>query len=435
MRWVSIVLFCFVFVTATAQQSTIEGTVYSGSYLKPLRRVKVRMGNNSTKTDYTGHFSVPYTEGKSLAFYHPEYSTYTMDFNRVPRNKPFNVYLIPTSNLYSTTLEGDGVEKIRDADYENLIDYTFLSDTLVILSYLNLATPKYTSPDKSFENCAVTFLYRGEVTNRKIVPDKVVRLRKDPFNRLFIELRDSCYELVRDQGEISLKDFSFSEYSSKLLPIQGLSSDGMFYLKSYSILPLRLLKYFDPKTKKSYTLYTARNLEYFAKVDDDLAMLSPEEIKFAKKLASLSDIDYSFYSTFIRSAYIERDTNIPKVQGYMIDSDYYFFDFKNDLFLVFAADGTLRRSNNMIYFNRLSRENFNHILMDSYTNKIYSLYDKSGVKYLRRINLETGSAGKPFKIHHPFAKDVKVFEGYVYYINQSPRSEAQSELVREKLPF
>lgn len=82
MRWVSAWFFCFVVITATAQTSIIEGTVYSGSYLKPLQRVKVRIGHRSTKTDYNGHFSLPVVEGESLTFYHSEYATYSMPYDR-----------------------------------------------------------------------------------------------------------------------------------------------------------------------------------------------------------------------------------------------------------------------------------------------------------------------------------------------------------------
>lgn len=435
MRWVSIWLFCFAITTAFAQNSTIEGTVYSGSYLKPLQKVKVRIGHHSTRTDYDGHFSIPIEEGEPMSFYHSEYATYTMPFNRILLDQPNEIYLIPTSNLYSMVLEGNQVEKVQSADYENIVDYTFLEDTLVVLSYLNLASSKYTSPDKSFENCAMTLLHRGAIIERKIVPDKVFKLQKDPFNRLFLELRDTCYEVVRTRSEIAIRGFSFSEYFNQILPIEGVSTDGIFYIKYYSYLPVRLLRYFDPKTEESYTLYTARNLKYFAKVNDDFEMLSPPEIEVAKELASHSDINYSFYSTYVRSFNIERDISKPKVQGFMVDSSFYFFDFKNDIMLIFDADGTLRKSNNTIYLDELSRERFMYVIEDPYTQTLYTLHNKSGVEYIRKINPTTGSAGRPFKIHHPFAKDVKVFEGYVYYIHESPVSETQSEILREKLPF
>ncbi len=393
------------------------------------------MGHRSTKTDYNGHFSIPVSEGEALTFYHSEYATYKMPFNRIRLDNLNEIYLIPTSNLYSMVMESKVVEKVRSADFENIVDFTFLEDTLVILSYLNMASSKHTSPDKSFENCAMTLLHRGEIIERKIVPDKVFKLQKDPFNRLFLELIDTCYEVVRKRSEIALKGFSYSEYFNQILPIEGVSNEGIFYVKYYAYLPIRLLRYFDLKTAESFTLYTARNLNYFAKVNDDFEMLSTPEIEVAKDLASHSDLNYSFYSTYVRSFNIERDISKPKVQGFMVDSNFYFFDFKNDIMLTYAAEGSLRKSNNAIYLDALSRERFTHVIQDPYTQKLYTLHNKSGVEYLRKINMTTGSAGRPFKIHHPFAKAIKVFEGYVYYIHESPVTGTQSEILREKLPF
>lgn len=433
MRYILILISLFIFLSGRAQ--VIEGTVYSGSSSQALRKVKVRIGNRSTKTDKNGYFSLPLKKGEPLGFYHSRYDTYSMPPDRILLNDTNEVYLNPTSNLYTMVLEGDAPETVRSNDFEHVFDYTFLEDTLVVLSYFNWAKPKYKTREKIYKNCAMTLFHRGAAVAREIIPDKTFRLYRDPFNRLFLELSDACFQVIRSPGNIRVDDFPLDEYLTRIAPLSGVSTTGFFFIRRYSYFPDALLVYYDPDADRFYTLYNARNKNYFQKVNADFVMLSTSEIKAAKELASQSNLDYKLYSTYLRSFYMLRDVDQPKVAGFMLSDHFLFFDMQNNLLQKFSSSGKLLESNDKIYFDELLREDFVKLIQDPLTADIYSQTDKSGVSYIRKINPETGATGLPFKLEQTFVKKVKIFAGYVYNIHESPVTDTKAELLRQKLPF
>ncbi|HKL03823.1 MAG TPA: hypothetical protein VJ911_09110 [Cryomorphaceae bacterium] len=412
---------------------TISGKIYSGAYLKPLYKISVRSGIKSTKTDTQGAFTLELTTGEPLIISDNKHHTQEIAYQRILQQKDHNFYLTPTASSYSQVLQNNDVEIIHNPSFENIFDYTFLSDTLIILSYMNSESKTSAGKDE-YTNCALTAMRYGEVFDRQILPDYINRLHVDPFGQLFLEGSESCHIVTRSGKKLVLNTVDSDNFYDQILPMYAVEGDFIFYQYPYAYIPQVSHRIFSRKDRTSYPIRFIRNEGYFDKVEDDLIMLSPREVKLAKDYSKETGINYRLFSTFIRSYYLLRDISHPYAPGFSQGENILIFDHMNDW--LFAHDMLGNPIDSVsIYHNSLNREELIQIIQDKSDEKLYTHHDKAGVQYIRKLDAGTGGSGRPYKIYHPFAEMVKIFEGYVYYLHRDPKNTDTRHLIREKLPF
>lgn len=71
------------------------------------------------------------------------------------------------------------------------------------------------------------------------------------------------------------------------------------------------------------------------------------------------------------------------------------------------------------------------LLKDKEEKKLYGLFLRDGYYYLRPINLNDGSTLISFKLRYKYVENVKVENGYVYYIYRPFESSQKKFLYRE----
>lgn len=433
MRWVITIVFIGFSLSGFSQEKRLEGQVYSGSYLGPISKVHVKMGKYSGKTDYEGRFSIRFTESEPVVLTHSSYSTQKIPFeDGFSESEPI-FYLTPTSNITSTILEGSGVQSVYENDFEHVFDYTFLNDTLIVLSFMSIGKP--TNPDKTpHENCTYTALRYGKTIDRKVIPNNIQGLFDYPDGSLFLVAKDTSYILTRTPEKISVIGFDFQGYKNLVSLAYAATPDAVFFSYEYPLLPMLAHKMYSHSANETYLLKLVGNNEYIEKVSDDFAMLTKEEIASAKELEETTGINYRMFSPYLRSFYIYRDLTRPYAPGFMVNNEVIIFDHGDNKAYYFDSNGLYIRSKGM-YHNNLVRENLVKMIQDPFTKKLFTLHEKGGVFYLRRVDPETGASGRPFKLHHPFAEKVKVYENYVYYLHKSAIDNKVKHLVREELPF
>ena len=415
-----------------AQDAEITGTVYSGAYLKPVGGIYVRCGIRSTKTDYKGHFSIPKIKDEPLQLSNSKFHTQEIPPNRLIPGKNLEIYLTPTSSAYSEVLKSSPVQTVRAVDFENIFDYTLLSDTLIILSYMK---SKLTGTTQDvYLNCAMTAMKYGKVIDRQILPDYIKKLHLDPFNQLFFEGDDFCHIVLRNEDKLKVESFDLNEFYSRIEPIYAVDSNRVYYAYKYDYIPQVSHRIYYEDQKHSYPIRYIKNKNYFSQLSVDYDMLEPGELKEAKRMEEETGIKAYLFSTYIRSFYLLRDIAPPYAPGFKKDDTLYIFDHMNQWLFSHKLDGSPIDSVG-IYHDALNREELVDVLQDPFSKKIYVHHERSGVHYIRVIDLSTGATGRPYKIYHPFAERVKILEGYVYYIYSTPKDKNVKHLLREKLPF
>jgi len=77
------------------------------------------------------------------------------------------------------------------------------------------------------------------------------------------------------------------------------------------------------------------------------------------------------------------------------------------------------------------REWKKRLIEDENNSSVYSLYEKNGFYWLKQINLHTGKVNGSFKLLNPNIEEIKVKDGYVYYIYRPFESLQQQFLYKE----
>lgn len=415
-----------------AQSTEIRGVVYSGGSEKPLERVKVRMGNMSTRTDRQGRFVLVGRGMNPADFYHPRFDTFHLPYENLESLQTDTIYLTPVSSLHTRLREAGPVEVIYDKAYENVLQYGFSRDSLLVLSELILN--KQRSRKEGFNDRVFSLMVRGEEIYRSIVPSNVRYIWLGRHGEIYLSGSETFLKMYRTPYGISFRPYSGKAFSDTLAKYQNFYDTGKYYIQTFPVLPLALLRWYDLDSDQSYTVYTAQNKKYFAYVSDDAAMLRPSEVVEAKDLAAGSGLNYELYSPFVRSAYLQRPTERPAVYGFTYPGAYYFFDLMNHTLVICSRDGRVERMTHTLSFASVEGEELRSMRRDAASGKIYAVYNRSGVPVIREINPATGAAGMPFKLSYPFASRINIIDGYVYYIHRSARSEKTAILVRQKLP-
>jgi hypothetical protein len=430
MRLLSLVLL-LCSITAFSQ-AEFKGTVYSGAYLKPVSDIYVRSGIRSTKTDYKGNFSIPLTEGEPLQLSNSKYHTQEIPYARLKDRTDMKFYLTPSSSSYSEVITSNPVQTVRAVDFENIFDYTFLTDTLIVLSYMKSKL----SGDirEAYLNCALTALRYGEVIDRQILPDYIKKLHLDPYDQLFLEGSDFCHIVLRGDEKLKVESFDLSDFYDRIEPIYALDSNKVYYAYTYDYIPQVSHRIYYDDERNSFPMRFIKNKNYFKQLPGDYEMLEKAEIEEARRMEEETGINHYLFSTYIRSFYLLRDIAPPYAPGFKRNKTIYIFDHMNQWLFSHDLEGAKLDSVG-IYHDALNREELVEILQDPFNEKIYAHHERSGVHYIRKVDMNTGASGRPYKIYHPFAERVKIFEGYVYYIHSTPKNKSVKHLLREKLPF
>lgn len=418
--------------TGAFSQTQVSGTVYSGAYMKPIADISVRCGIRSTKTNFKGEFTIPISSQEPLQLSNPKFHTQEIPYDRILNSGNIDIYLTPTSFAYSEVITSNEVETVRAVDFENIFDYTFLKDTLIILSYMK-SKQSGRSRD-AYLNCALTALRYGEIIDRQILPDYIKSLHLDPFNQLFLEGMDFCHIVLRKEEKLKVESFDLNDFYDRIEPIYARDSNRVYYAYTYDYIPQVSHRIYYDDASNSFPMRYIKNKSYFKQLPGDYEMLERAEIDESKRMEEETGINHYLFATYIRSFYLLRDITPPYAPGFKKKDTIYIFDHMNQWLFSHDLEGN-RIDSVGIYHDALNREELVDVIQDPYSEKIYIHHERSGVHYLRKIDTKTGATGRPYKIHHPFAEQVKVFEGYVYYIHSTPKDKSVKHLLREKIPL
>ncbi len=429
MRLLTFILL-FVSHIICGQSQTIEGTVNSGSYLKPLHKAHIRSGVRSTRTDRNGRFLIEITESEPLVISHTKHDIQEISAERLKELTEFEFYLTPSSTSTTAVIAENESEEIYLQEFEHVCDYTFVADTLVVLSYMHEENMK----ERSYINCAITGLKYGEVFQRLVLPNNIRSLKDHPSGQVYLSGPESVVQLNKKSDYFDFKELNYIDYLDGIDPVYAKSENLTYYFDRPGVLPLISHYIYASSTNHHIHVRTIKNGAYFRKVPDDYAMLNMNEYAFANELALESGMEAALFAPYIRSYYLLRDMRVPYAPGFIVGTNLMIMDHLNQWMFVHSLEG-LPLDSVGIYHADLMREDFIEVIQDPFSEELYTHHEKGGVHFIRSFDMETGATGRPYKMNKPFSKKVKIYDGYVYYLYQTPIENRNWHLLRERLPF
>ena len=409
---------------------TVSGVVMNAGNGNPAPNVVVRVAGRSKKTDYRGHFTIPIARGEPMTFSDiNKFHTRTISYRGYYNQDSLVVYLTPKAQLSTNIIESEGTEEIHHSEFENVVDFVFLRDTLVVLSSMKNKPSSMNTPSRNYHN-TLTMLKYGERVERITIPDLVEELYLDPFNQLFVIGENFFLKVNRNPGNTTTLELDPEYYETQVAPLTGYYNKYVYFKKKLPVLPMESHYVMQSDTDELLTVREIKNHHYFKDIQGSYRLLTPYQMNEAIALEADLGIDHTFFAPAVRQLQIYES---PQSPVYTVDDQLIIFDALNGWIFTHDTMGMALDSFPM-HYTGFSDETYQGIQQDRFTGICYVIHEQKGLYYIRKVNHMTGAAGRPFKLRKAYAQRLRIFDGWIYYTYRDVASQETNRLVRERLP-
>ncbi len=397
---------------------------------EPIEDVYIYVSNNpksTTRSNSEGMYSlkVEMNTKTQLIFRHVGYRTTRIylskqdfDKDQIVQNISLQVNTLKEKVIYAK----EKPETVFGSETTSIADYEFVENHLVVLAY-----------DKSLKKDGYLQLAskNNELISETKTPNKPKRLFKDFENRLYLITEYSVYTISIFQNEFRLRPVNkddFYKFTARIIDTTAhhfLYSD---YNPNYPAFNYYSQELRDTATK---TIHRVKN-EFMMDLYRAEYKYAPNKEKlWAYRQELITGIDKEIWigaANFTQSIYYE-----PLYAPLFVNKDTtLIFDHYSDYLYKIDQNFNKIDSIPIYYHKQKEKKNWEQpLIKDKEEHKLYVLFLKNGFYYLKPVNLSNGSTYVSFKLANKYVENVKVENGYVYYIYRPYESSQKKYLYRE----
>jgi hypothetical protein len=411
---------------------TIKGNIVSpiGAHVKDAN---VFFGINSkqrVRSNKNGNFNITfnYDSPTELIISHVSFKQKKILINKSMLKKSKNNILelnikLDYNTLTEVIIKSDSrPDTVFGSEFTSVSDYEFIGDKMVLLSY-----------SKSLKKN--TFLQLTSKRNKLITnyktPPNPKRLFKDFEGNLYLITKNKVFLITIFKNEFRLRPTEKEPFYKLTTKIIDTCSSHFLYSDFSNAYPA--FNYFAQKPTDTIAK-TLHHVENYFMMDLYRAeyKYAPSKQKlwaFRKELKTGIDKEIWIGATnFTQSLYYE-----PLYAPLFVNKDtILIFDHYSDQLMKISSRFEKLDSIPISYHKDKDKKNWEQpILKDKDENKLYSLFLKHGYYFLKQINLNDGSTLVSFKLNYRYVENVKVENGYAYYIYRPYESSQKKYLYRE----
>lgn len=445
LRYSSLLLLLFCCTSFYSQDSTFtfKGKVVDFSDKKPLPYVSISVNGTlrGTETDSSGRFSFLITgEHKLLKFSLLGYETVYVN----PYSQPGKEQLIPMKQkaklMGEVVVSANAIQPIIKSKRSYVLDYDFYQDDILLISYgLNKSSYK-----------VVLINNMGDTLSIIKSPEMPVRLFKDCLGNHYVVCEKNIYQVYYDDASLHfLPPQSIKDLEQVLMPCIAQDSSNLYLVDkqgSYLVTNTIFHDFYSNHTSLSY-YYINKELKkkklLLDVVDEATLRMKADERRLLsakeqgrsgdemgrvvhsnsktppqasmpamthdhRKKSVLHSFDVIFSETIVFKEIV--------APLYVIKNQLYVFDFVNSTLQSFSQSGSLLKEVPMTLHRDLKWKRSMYI--DEKLNKAYTLFEKNGISELKEIDLRTGKECHSEKIPLVFVENIKVNNGYIYFLHK-----------------
>lgn len=301
----------------------------------------------------------------------------------------------------------------------HVFDFEFWSDSLLVLTYSKekLFRRGTDQSEAQYIGCKLLLISpRGSVIDSLPLPDLVKGFYKDPLKNVFI-LSGSTIVLIKSKkGKLSLSKIDLNEFHDFIEPLSGNSNSTYFFNDYQWDYPEFSYYALDKVSKKRYLVRTIRDKFTMELFRAEYKYLSrPAQLK-AARLEDKTGIDREIFG-----AYMSGFTQHPYYQNlyaplFNYGDSVLIFDHHSNRIYLYNSIGIKLDSTEIHYHENRSSKFKNEIITDEEQKTFYGIFEKSGVKNLRKINPISGESREIVNLYYAYPEKIKVRNHKVYYI-------------------
>jgi len=303
-------------------------------------------------------------------------------------------------------------------------DYMFVDERYVLLTW-----------EKSLKAAKVTLASEAKgVIAQQNVPGEARELYRDYQGKINVLCTEGVYQVKVSGDELRLLELPFEQFAERMLPCVD-SLQGRIIFSNYSRdYPAFSYFTYDPADTSVLRLRHIVDEPLMGMYQYEFDFLKPKERLYARKMEMYTGVDKRIIAAtmtgFTKSHYY---TPLYAPLFVVRDTICVFDHYVNALFK-YDCRGKRLDSLGINYHHPKSWRDWDRrLIQDETTKELYTIYEKGGFYYLKKISTKTGQITGTFKISNTYAKHIRVRDGFVYYIYRPYESTQKKFLYREKV--
>lgn len=398
-------LFFLCCITVFAQpKENISGTIFDSISKKTIANAEVVNLNQSNKTfsDQNGNFTISSTSFPCVLEIHILGGiTKKIKIDNANNSVQVDIFCKPIE-LSAVQISCNLPVQIMAGKKYYITDYEFLGDNLILLAfdYQNMMSPTLLLTDTN-----------GDTLSRLLVW-KPLKLCKDFDGKVFFVNKTTSFEISVENNQIKLTNPISNEKYAETNDVIIDHVEDNYFLKQFQ---------FNNQILSFYS-YDGINdkLNCFRTISDNDNILrnrwgsyfdgKEEDIRF-QQLIMLKEV----FAPFVRLADTIYLFNFleSKLEKYALNTD-----TLNQISITFQKEKNYERS----------------LFVDENQSKVYNLFVRNGISFLKEIDLCSGKIAKTIQIpEFVFVENIKVHNGSVYFLYKEKYLDDEKKLFKMKI--
>lgn len=394
--------------------------------------VRLLASNYFTRTNKKGEFmlSLPGKPLYKLAFSHMSYQLQTKDLHR---NNSDTLILTIIMNPKSILLDSVSIfskhvpETLIGKPNYSIYDFDFYEDKLLLLT-----------AEKSLEKAQIQLSdYNGKVYSSYQLPKLAGEAKKffhDYEGYTDLICKDSIFRLDVFNTELIAQPIRQSDFNAYLKPVSDTLKNNLYINNQWEKYPSFNYYFLKEKDSINHLLTTITNEDLMKLYNFEYYYLPSRMQLEARRMADYYKVDVhviaALMSGFTQSMFYD-PLYAPL---FAINDTICIFNHYNDFLYHYNVQNKLIDSVRITYHHPKNwREWKKQLFVDEAENKVYAFFSKNGHHYLKQIHHQTGKEILTYKLQHHSAENIKIKEGYVYYVYRPFGSTQERFLYREKI--
>jgi hypothetical protein len=435
MRNIFLILFLSIFWAFYSQSQPV--LFISGQVLDlenfPIPNVTVSFKNKLTKTSENGNFLIPVNEIKSIDidFNHSGFKKYKLSVSsRKLRRNVNDTLFLPSINLYNLLLDefsviANKIDTVYGSDRFSVEDFEMVNDgQMLLLSY-----------EKTLRKESKILLLdkNQQLLHTHVVPGQSIRLFKDYSGQSYVITIDKVFQInVSNINRIELNAINNDVFYDYCYRIIDTISDDYLYSNFNELYPA-IKFYSSSKIDSTHSL--------IKEVKDDFMMelyraqykyVSGRDKLWAYRKEQQTGIDKEIW---VGASVFTNDILYKPIYAplFVKNDSIYLFDHYQNYIYSYNSAIELLDSIPITYHLKSKNEKWSQpLIQDEKEKDIFVLFNSGGFYIIKKI--DKGKVNRGFKLTNRYVENMKIYDGYVYYVYRPYESIQKKFIYKEKIP-
>ncbi|MCD4697334.1 MAG: carboxypeptidase-like regulatory domain-containing protein [Bacteroidales bacterium] len=391
-----------------------------------------------TITSKEGTFNLVVNELPAvLKISHVGYEAKFIRISEIPTKEVIIQLKQKTLTLDEVIVSDVKIEAVFRNDNYSVLDYEFYEDNLLLLVY------RY-----NFSKSELILLNNSNDTIVRLneLPGKPRSIYKDCMGYIHLLCNEFAYQLFISENQIELLfPTSINEFAKLIYPCVAFLKDKYY---------IRLYYYNNLITEYQYVKEGTKELKRLRRIVDIEKSELIKSNPYHKLLLSSS------YMSNKENQFLNMGSDVPmEIQIEMLEAlraNQYESHYLEKMIYTPVYAPLINLNDTLLIFNHPENQiefysyydslikkiaiNYHSlkdwkelIVADENHQKVYTLFQHSGTLDLREIDLRNGKLGTSNKLYYPFVKNIKIRNGFVYFIHKNHSTRSKMKLYKQRL--